>query len=311
MIWADPGTYANHNPGLTLMNGTTDCATLICLGPDATVDSSGAITGANFIDSALTPGTSPICPNGTGGAFTTTGCSGGGGGISGSGTTGYIPAWTGSAALGNSHIDDGVATAGATTVNEVLNVSQTATPPISGLQAGINLIKGWSGSAGGYDNVGVNFLDTGASAIGNISAETADYPGYGLYRTSSIAMTGSGAGGLEFITAAGPPIDFSANGYASTTPNIHLPGGTNNVVFGGVAGWSTSGGSPDTGLSRISPGVVGVGNGTAGDTSGAINATLYQGPATAPSGSCSAIGWEFTQDGHATFCNGSTWVTKI
>jgi hypothetical protein len=34
----------------------------------------------HFIDSSLTPGTSPICPNGTGGVFTTVGCSGGGGG---------------------------------------------------------------------------------------------------------------------------------------------------------------------------------------------------------------------------------------
>jgi hypothetical protein len=82
--------------------------------------------------------------------------------------------------------------------------------------------------------------------------------------------------------------------------------GNETKASGTVLGWNS-----DTGLSRISAGVVGVGNGTAGDTSGAINATLYKGPATAPSGSCSAIGWEFTQDGHATFCNGSTWVTKI
>ena len=34
----------------------------------------------SIVDSGLTPGTSPICPNGTNGALTTTGCSGGGGG---------------------------------------------------------------------------------------------------------------------------------------------------------------------------------------------------------------------------------------
>jgi hypothetical protein len=82
--------------------------------------------------------------------------------------------------------------------------------------------------------------------------------------------------------------------------------GNQNMASGTVLGWNA-----DTGLSRDSVGVVDVGNGTAGDKSGAIDATLYKGPATAPSGSCSAIGWEFTQDGHATFCNGSTWVTKI
>ena len=72
----------------------------------------------------------------------------------------------------------------------------------------------------------------------------------------------------------------------------------------------------DTGLSRLASGTVAVGNGNAGDASGSlaaasVSASLYKGPATAPSGTCSAIGWAFSQDGHATFCNGSTWVTKI
>lgn len=35
------------------------------------------------------------------------------------------------------------------------------------------------------------------------------------------------------------------------------------------------------------------------------------GPATAPSGSCTTVGWVFSRDGHATFCNGSNWSTKI
>lgn len=40
----------------------------------------GALTVGDLIDSSLTPGTSPVCPNGTGGALTIVGCSGGGGG---------------------------------------------------------------------------------------------------------------------------------------------------------------------------------------------------------------------------------------
>ncbi|MBB6144712.1 hypothetical protein HNQ77_002668 [Silvibacterium bohemicum] len=36
------------------------------------------------------------------------------------------------------------------------------------------------------------------------------------------------------------------------------------------------------------------------------------GPATAPSGACPTSGaWVFSKDGHATFCNAGTWVTKI
>jgi hypothetical protein len=38
----------------------------------------------------------------------------------------------------------------------------------------------------------------------------------------------------------------------------------------------------------------------------------YKGPATAPSGSCTDSGaWVFSQDGHAAFCAGGTWVTKL
>ncbi len=72
----------------------------------------------------------------------------------------------------------------------------------------------------------------------------------------------------------------------------------------------------DAGLSRLSAGTVALGNGAAGDTSGSlaaasISASLYKGPATAPTGACTAVGWAFSQDGHATFCNGSSWISKI
>lgn len=49
-----------------------------------------AIVGSSIVDSGLTTGTSPVCPNGTGGALTTVGCAGGGGSgtvTDGSGTT--------------------------------------------------------------------------------------------------------------------------------------------------------------------------------------------------------------------------------
>jgi hypothetical protein len=42
----------------------------------------GLLTAPSIIDSGISASTSPICPNGTGGAFTTSGCSGGGGGSS-------------------------------------------------------------------------------------------------------------------------------------------------------------------------------------------------------------------------------------
>jgi len=75
-------------------------------------------------------------------------------------------------------------------------------------------------------------------------------------------------------------------------------------------------GSPDTSISRESPGVIDFGNGASGDTSaaikaGSVSAPVYQGPATAPTGACSTTGWAFSQDGHISFCNGSTWTQKM
>ena len=36
-----------------------------------------------------------------------------------------------------------------------------------------------------------------------------------------------------------------------------------------------------------------------------------RGPATAPSGSCSVIQWTFSDDGHISFCDGSTWHSTL
>jgi hypothetical protein len=69
--------------------------------------------------------------------------------------------------------------------------------------------------------------------------------------------------------------------------------------------------STTAGFSQISPGAISVDGATVLDGLGSIKAALYNGPTVAPSGSCTAIGWVFSQDGHGTFCNGTTWVTKI
>ena len=38
---------------------------------------------------------------------------------------------------------------------------------------------------------------------------------------------------------------------------------------------------------------------------------LVTGHPDAPSGACTVVGWMFSQDGHATFCNGTSWIPKI
>jgi hypothetical protein len=45
---------------------------------------------------------------------------------------------------------------------------------------------------------------------------------------------------------------------------------------------------------------------------GSVSFPSYTGPVSAPSGACPTNGvWVFSQDGHATFCAGGTWVTKL
>ena len=113
----------------------------------------------------------------------------------------------------------------------------------------------------------------------------------GLY--SWLQQVNVGGGGAGFIQTNSLNVNCWANG----------------VVNPGVS-------ACDTGLSRDAAGVVDVGNGAQGDKSGTMNAAtlsanLYKGPETAPTGACSVVGWAFSQDGHISFCDGSTWVTKI
>ena len=60
----------------------------------------GAITPSGIVDTGISAGTNPICPNGSGGAFTTSGCSGGGSGP-GTGTQYYFPYWATPTTLGS------------------------------------------------------------------------------------------------------------------------------------------------------------------------------------------------------------------
>jgi hypothetical protein len=42
-----------------------------------------------------------------------------------------------------------------------------------------------------------------------------------------------------------------------------------------------------------------------------LSSSIYTGPPTAPSGACKFVGWAFSQDGRATYCDGSTWHSKL
>jgi hypothetical protein len=115
-----------------------------------------------------------------------------------------------------------------------------------------------------------------ASGISNIVIR-------GLFEDSNIKLpnlfTLSGSATLEETS----PVGLWANSYNTATP----------VGNTGTGAW----------MFEQSPGVF---LGT-----GAMFPRIL-GPVTAPSGTCTAKGaWVFSQDGHATFCDGSTWTKKI
>ena len=98
--------------------------------------------------------------------------------------------------------------------------------------------------------------------------------------------------------------DFTSGIFSLASVTASTGAGYSEVPSLNVFCWSSTASvtaAPcDTGLSRTAAGAVALGNGTAGDSSGSlslsnVSAALYRGPATAPSGACSAIGWAFSR----------------
>lgn len=112
-------------------------------------------------------------------------------------------------------------------------------------------------------------------------------------------------------------IDLNANidGRWQTTRLSATPSGlavSGELTVTGAQSFKSAAGPADAGLSRTGSATLAVGNGTEGDASGTLTYYQHLGPASAPSGRCGLSGaWVFSQDGHATFCDHGTWVTKI
>jgi len=134
----------------------------------------------------------------------------------------------------------------------------------------------------GSTNEGISFPMLGTGSV-NISGGATDNVLLNLtstYTSTSFQITNSASGGHQYqFSATNSPQAFTV--YDNTSGNVVMEGSGRvvSVLQNGVYAWN--GGvtyastSYDTGLSRISAGIVGVGNGTQGNLSGAIEANQF------------------------------------
>ena len=175
------------------------------------------------------------------------------------------------------------------------------------------------------------------SASGAVSAASGSFGTLGAISGSSLAVTGGLAtfrspGHTAVAIGSGTPIDLGDDAYltalaGSATPNAGMLLGRNSSAGFASVDLITSGNTGVGWSMQMQPGSTdwvlvdranasnaidcAAGTANACTFSKPVSAAVYQGPATAPSGGCSTVGWAFSQDGHATFCNGSVWVPKL
>lgn len=206
--------------GSTLASGVTS-SSLTSLGTITTGVWTGSIIGAQFGGTGLNTSAATGCPTVTAGTWSIAAC--GSGTITGSGTNGFLPIWTGTSTLGNSLLDYAVTTAGTFTFSKPIAVNAT------GVATQINLIPSGTSPA----------TVTGASSLGvpNTVTTSGVYllpaaPGSGVY-------TGTNASGIvtTTFTALNGTGAGIVTGPASSTTN-------NAVVFTGAAGQIADSGGP-------------------------------------------------------------------
>jgi hypothetical protein len=185
--------------------------------------------------------------------------------------------------------------------------------------AGAYTLKVGTGFAGVGSNQVLGFLPAG------LTTDTAA-PDTAISRVAAgIMAVGNGSAGDDSGTltlttlTAGPKSGSSRTGifgpaaWAPSYNGLVLNGATSSAASIGVTGGGTSG-DPNLYLGAQSSGQVNVlvGGASIGGIGSKGSSIPLVGPATEPTGSCSATGqWVFSQDGHASFCNGSAWVQKL
>jgi hypothetical protein len=187
----------------------------------------------------------------------------------------------------------------------------------------------YSGPGGGTGSNNIMMMSGAAqrAAVG-INNVVIMGPNAGQHATVDGEVAVGGESGLNFTGSQGTFIGqyagftWAAGGATSGTA-VTAVGDTSCFTVGTGSGDECLGANADIAAGLYNAAEIGGGQNTIAYTlafhgasffnymTDSLIANLYQGRSTAPSGSCSTIGWAFSQDGHATFCNGTTWASKI
>jgi hypothetical protein len=193
--------------------------------------------------------------------------------------------------------------------------------PLGGTGAGSGNISGTLTAGTLVDATGAQTI---ASSIGTDNGVTLTYPGTGGIVSPSFQFGASASGNYGLLS-----LSDNIGAYPSLQLFSTTAGGT-TVDPTGVYSQNVEGVYMQTG-NFLASGTVTLGllqNGVSGqpinviqngggaltlNVEGGLGVTTgMKGPVTAPTGSCTSNGlWEFSQDGHATFCSSGTWTTKI
>lgn len=173
-------------------------------------------------------------------------CGSSGGGLTGSGTTGYYGLWSGTTSLGNGHIDDGVTTASTITSTETIVAPNFNT----------------SGTANGFFGLTATGVSPGSApantiqveAPGSVTAYRLLFPGAAptsgnTYLSCTAAtpsvctwVAGGGGGGSGTVTSVGFTGGLISVATPTTTPAFTVAGTSGGVpYFSSASTWASSG----------------------------------------------------------------------
>lgn len=243
-------SVSNSDGTLTISPTTGAVVASIALGHANTWTATQTFSG--IIDSAISAGTAPICPNGTGGAFTTTGCSGAASGAWSSLTnpTGNLgltmgadtSTFTYNAATGSSDLWSLTDTVGNTGTGIMFHLHPASGSGETPFQADANGV-GWKvGTDGSLASVGATVagtMDWGQGTAPGAAPATSiqmyaptSVTGYNLVLPGTVATSGN-----TFLscTAASPSVCSWAAGGGLTNPMTAV----GDMIVGGTAGAPT------------------------------------------------------------------------